>query len=235
MDAGFTNIESLQLPDYPLDIDINQERGIIFVATKGGLVIEVDRNNNIVQTKNLNTALSWDTRLSFDPKNNYCWITVPDSNKVLQYSTEQNIESIKTYDGFTYPSKIQTFKNAWISDTTGLYEIDVLGEKKNVIDNMKITDIAIDTLNNKCYFSGYSNHDKSWQVGILDMINYEKTIILDGDIPYVYNVYPVISEKQKGTFFIQQAYTWKLFVYNAQKDVIGENMGFNSRISFETY
>ena len=73
------------------------------------------------------------------------------------------------------------------------------------------------------------------QVGILDMINYEKTIILDGDIPYVYNVYPVISEKQKGTFFIQQAYTWKLFVYNAQKDVIGENMGFNSRISFETY
>mgnify|MGYP001177209664 FL=1 len=235
LDAGFTNIESLQLPDYPLDIDINQERGIIFVATKGGLVIEVDRNNNIVQTKNLNTALSWDTRLSFDPKNNYCWITVPDSNKVLQYSTEQNIESIKTYDGFTYPSKIQTFKNAWISDTTGLYEIDVLGEKKNVIDNMKITDIAIDTLNNKCYFSGYSNHDKSWQVGILDMINYEKTIILDGDIPYVYNVYPVISEKQKGTFFIQQAYTWKLFVYNAQKDVIGENMGFNSRISFETY
>ena len=99
---------------------------------------------------------------------------------------------------------------------------------------MLVTDAAIDTFRNTCYFSGYNRTEKSRQLGNIDMNTFAKTIMLDGEKSHLYNIYP-IPDEQAGSFLVQQAYTWKLLRYDGQATLIGENEGFNSRLSFQVY
>ena len=80
---SLNEIESVDLPDYPLDLDVDQEKGIIYIATSSGLLLGVNQNQEIIQQHTLGMSLSWDTKISFDPQTKGCWISVPDSNFVL--------------------------------------------------------------------------------------------------------------------------------------------------------
>ena len=42
------DIESVPLPDYPLDLDVNQDQGMVHVATRDGMIVTVNVNNDIV-------------------------------------------------------------------------------------------------------------------------------------------------------------------------------------------
>ena len=99
---------------------------------------------------------------------------------------------------------------------------------------MLITDVAIDTMNNRCYFSGYNHTEQSWQAGNIDMNTFVKTILVDKEKSYLYNIFP-IPDEQTGGFLIQQAYTWQLLRYDGLGTLIGESTGFNSRLSFQIY
>ncbi|MEC9457195.1 MAG: hypothetical protein VX537_07205 [Candidatus Neomarinimicrobiota bacterium] len=228
------HMESIDLPDYPLDLDVDQDEGIVYIATRNGLLLSINSNQEILEERSLGMGLSWNTQLSFDPKIRGCWISVPDSNFVLYIAENGSTNNIKIINGFNYPTAIQTAGAAWVADSTGLYNVTHLGELDTILVNMLITDVAIDTMNNRCYFSGYNYPEQSWQAGNIDMNTFVKTILVDDEKSYLYNIFPIPDEKTGG-FLIQQAYTWKLLRYDGMGTLIGESAGFNSRLSFQIY
>mgnify|MGYP001412918211 CR=1 FL=1 len=228
------NIESLDLPDYPLDLDIDQYNSITYIATRNGLLFGINLNQEIIFEKNLGLNLNWNTQLSYDHKAEGCWISVPDSNTVMFINLGNNTSTIKVFDNFIFPTVIEAHGNAWVSDSTGLYTISKGGELDTIIFNTIVKDVALDTINNKCYFSGYNRDQQSWQIGNIDMNTFAKTIILDGEKAHLYNIFPLPGKSADG-FLVQQAYTWKLFRYDNHNNIIGESNGFNSRLSFQIY
>ena len=46
--ADLLEIESISLPDYPLDLDLDQDQGMVYVATRDGSIVKIDNNNDII-------------------------------------------------------------------------------------------------------------------------------------------------------------------------------------------
>ena len=228
------DMESVDLPDYPLDLDVDQDQGVVYIATRSGLLISVNSNQEIAAEHSLGMDLNWNTQLSFDPQARGCWVSVPDSNLVLYIAADSSTNNIKIFDGFHYPTAIQAAGAAWVADSTGLYKITHQGELDTILVNMLVTDVAMDTIGNRCYFSGYNRTEQSWQAGNIDMHTFTKTIMLDGEKSHLYNIFP-IPDEQTGGLLVQQAYTWQLLRYDGQGTLIGESEGFNSRLSFQIY
>jgi len=232
--TDLVDIESVALPGYPLDLDVNQDQGMVHVATRDGLIVSVNVNNDIVAERSLGLSLNWDTQLSFDHVNNGSWLTIPDSGAVMYVPVDSGFKSIKYIEGFKYPSAVTAHGYGWVADTTGLYRINTDGEIDTIITNTMVTDAAIDTVNWFCFYTGYKYGTDSWVSGRVSMETLVNEIILDDAYPYLYNIFPIPSDNG-AEFLVQQSYIWKILRFSENGTLMGEVDGYNGRITFQVY
>ena len=232
--TDLVDITSVVLPDHPLDLDMNQDQGIAYVATRDGLIISVDMENEIFSERSLGLKLNWDTQSSFDHVNRGLWLTIPDSGMVLYIPIENETSTIKYFEGFNYPSAVAAHDNGWVADRTGLHQIKPDGEIETIVTNIMVTDVSIDTLNRFCFYTGYNSNADSWIAGRINLNTLAHEIMLDDTYPYLYNIFSIPREG-KAEFLVQQSYFWKIFRFNDDGTPMGELDGFNGRIAFQIY
>ena len=234
MSTDLVDITSVALPDHPLDLDMNQDQGTAYVVTRDGLILSVDMENEIISERSIGLKLNWDTQSSFDQVNRGLWLTIPDSGMVLYIPMESEASTIKYFKGLNYPSAIAAHNNGWVADRSGLRQINPDGEIQTIVTNTMVTDVSIDTLNNYCFYTGYSSKDDSWIAGRINLITLAHEIMLDDTYPYLYNIFSIPREG-KSEFLVQQSYFWKIFRFNDDGTPMGELDGFNGRIAFQIY
>ena len=232
--ADLLEIESIPLPDYPLDLDLDQDQGMVYVATRDGYIVKIDKNNDIILDNSLGTGLVWDTQVSFDHLNKGLWVTIPDSGTVIFYPVDNGTTDIKYFGGFKYPSAVSAHGHGWVADSMGLYRITTDGDIESILTNTMVTDAAIDTINLFCFYTGYDYSTSSWIAGRVSLETLVNETILDNAYPYLYNIFPIPSDNG-AEFLLQQSYTWKILRVSENGSLIGDQYGYNGRISFQVY
>ncbi len=235
MDRDLIQKDEIILSGRPVDIAFDEVNKTIFVLQTDSLIQGYTSNGIGNISIKLNEAISWYSKIAYDPKTSSLWVINYLQNSVVRADFEHGISRITSFYNFNRPYSVESDPidgGVWIGTDSGLVRIQKDNGVTQYKTGMFIGDISIDPNNGDCYYTAKSLEKNTWETGRIPSSNPEVSIqILGDEFAYLYNIKIVPGSGSPG-FFVQQRSTGKLLRFNAKGELIGEMKHFDSFLDF---